>query len=412
MYILTISFLQNVETTKKSGNALESLTQAFYDTFKLKSKSSDAIDKSTPSPIPPKHLISWLHQTDHTNSVAKLSVSSSFTPLETPIIIDLRPTELYSQSHITDAFHVFVTPLLQKRWLRKSSIQPTADGTADAKINIETLIQPENRREEYKKLITEKNYVVVYDENMMENNLPGSVIWTIMNHLSKAGKVVHWIQGGFDAFAQENEFLFVNDQQTSSHEPATPLTPLTPIARTPSFSIQTSGLRTSLSKGKKFSLMCGNFASSSSSSSNLGTIEEPPKSALPGTPRLNNFDQKRLSSILASPSSSSPLTPTTPPNLDPSQILDFLYLGPDIYGNQINWTDVMQKLKVTHILNVAMECEPHNLAEVENKFVYKKWNVSDTPDEHIDEFLQETTAYIGTTSASSYVYMLFIFLTH
>ncbi|KAJ1503428.1 hypothetical protein HMI54_015014 [Coelomomyces lativittatus] len=103
---------------------------------------------------------------------------------------------------------------------------------------------------------------------------------------------------------------------------------------------------------------------------------------------------KRTTSFLLKTNQLKPIArPAMTPTLEePSQILDWLYLGPDLFTSNIDDAiKLMKSLNVSAILNMTFEVNPMTQSAFP---IYKQIACQDTADEKIEEFLDPATEFI------------------
>lgn len=116
----------------------------------------------------------------------------------------------------------------------------------------------------------------------------------------------------------------------------------------------------------------------------------------------NNFPSKIVDKKLVrvsncSPSSDLPLniSPTTSTVIPHyTKVLPYLYIGTETIPASSNAIERLKKLKVTHVLNVAMECNV-GVTFPEDQIVYKKIDLADNLAENIAKHLWESCEWIG-----------------
>ncbi|KAI9219344.1 hypothetical protein BC828DRAFT_398952 [Blastocladiella britannica] len=87
----------------------------------------------------------------------------------------------------------------------------------------------------------------------------------------------------------------------------------------------------------------------------------------------------------------------TPQLLDPSWIMDGLYLGPDLFGhNPAAAVDALRAIGVRAVLNMAFECVPPTAEEMQRTGIdrYLKIGTQDCADERIEAVLREATEFV------------------
>jgi len=101
---------------------------------------------------------------------------------------------------------------------------------------------------------------------------------------------------------------------------------------------------------------------------------------------INNFSP---SSDL--PLNISPTTSTVIPHY--TKVLPYLYIGTETIPASSDAVERLKKLKVTHVLNVAMECNV-GVTFPEDQIVYKKIDLADNLAENIAQYLWESSEWI------------------
>jgi len=112
------------------------------------------------------------------------------------------------------------------------------------------------------------------------------------------------------------------------------------------------------------------------------------------SPKLIDKNFLRVSSCSPSsdlPLNISPTTSTVIPHY--TQVLPYLYIGTETIPASPNAIERLKKLKVTHVLNVAMECNV-GVTFPEDQIVYKKIDLADNLSENIAKYLWESCEWI------------------
>ncbi|KAI9164424.1 hypothetical protein H9P43_008275 [Blastocladiella emersonii ATCC 22665] len=152
----------------------------------------------------------------------------------------------------------------------------------------------------------------------------------------------------------------------------------------------------------------GNTARPAPSLLAANQLQEEDESLASPLPRSGSQAQQAQHTFAASPAAAqapagetldegeqTPLTddPTTPASLDPSHIIDGLWLGPDLFGhNPEAARATLAAIGVGAVLNMAFECVPP--AAADRPAVYKQIATQDSADEKIELVLKEATAFI------------------
>jgi len=107
-------------------------------------------------------------------------------------------------------------------------------------------------------------------------------------------------------------------------------------------------------------------------------------------PYINRINNSSPSSDL--PVNISPTTSTIIPHY--TKVLPYLYIGTETIPASENAIERLKKLKVTHVLNVATECNV-SVTFPEDQIVYKKIDLADNLAENIAKYLWESSEWIG-----------------
>ncbi|KAJ3373349.1 hypothetical protein GGF31_000782 [Allomyces arbusculus] len=321
---------------------------------------------------------------------------------------------------------------------------------------LESLVFPETERDRFRDafLATDQT-AIVFDDTMAEHGAPGTVVWTVSNELlAQPGRTVYLLDGGLQALVRVDgvaAHLVGPAAATATAKPdavaSLAVDSAAPFQRTSSFSLRTSNLQ----RPKRMSLSLGlsGAAAAAATAPPVGG-DAPPPSALPngGMRRLSTGaapialartspglattaaaatagailghtlaeeDESAVSPIhparaaavaamapqtLLSPEMDSPLeTPTTPQDLEPSQILEWLWLGPDLFGhNPAAARQSLEQLRIGAILNMAAEVPPPVAHAMP---MYKHFPCLDSADEKIELVLKDATAFIDQARAKN-----------
>ncbi|KNE57111.1 hypothetical protein AMAG_02861 [Allomyces macrogynus ATCC 38327] len=334
-----------------------------------------------------------------------------------------------------------------------SAPAPTGRRTSVRGVVLESLVFPETERDRFRDAFLATDHIaIVFDETMAEHGAPGSVVWTVSNELlSQPGRCVYLLDGGFQSLVQVDgaaAHLVGPAAATAKPEAVASLAfdSSAPFQRTSSFSLRTSNLQ----RPKRMSLSLGPSGAAAAAPAPVGG-DVPPPSALPngGMRRLSTGavpialarvspglattaaaantgailshtlaeeDESAVSPIhparaaaaaalapqtqLLSPEMESPLeTPTTPQDLEPSQILEWLWLGPDLFGhNPAAARQSLEQLQIGAILNMAAEVPPPAAHAMP---MYKHFPCLDSADEKIELVLKDATAFIDQARAKN-----------
>jgi len=106
-------------------------------------------------------------------------------------------------------------------------------------------------------------------------------------------------------------------------------------------------------------------------------------------PYINRINNSSPSSDL--PVNISPTTSTIIPHY--TKVLPYLYIGTETIPASVNAIERLKKLKVTHVLNVATECNV-SVTFPEDQIVYKKIDLADNLAENIAKYLWESSEWI------------------
>lgn len=282
-------------------------------------------------------------QPEERNSIEPFELSTLLdtTKSYSPLLIDMRPLDLYEKSHIRHSIHMNVPTLLLKRYSR---------GVIPPNLNLESFISTPEGIDIYKSWLKQfqvddiqhlPNYAqcVLYDEQMIDL----SPVWVFLNAIQKNTKAaVTWLNSGYRGFYQWD---FTHNYIISKLNLPTP---------------SRSATTTTAHNNKKVDVQ------RRASLFNLDTSSK----------NRTNVAQR----LLVVETETVPVTPKTENEYDfvVSEIIPhFLYLGPEIVT-----TDQLiglQSRSIKRILNMAEECDD-NVPGLKEQFNYTKIAARDTVD--------------------------------
>jgi hypothetical protein len=319
-----------------------------------------------------------------------------------PILcIDTRVPQDFAEKYLRGSFNIFVPPILQKRWKKASEKE---SGANNKLINLETLVFPESERNRFFGVLQSTQVILLIDANFADQGGPGSVTGTIANKLlGKSNRQVFFLEGGFVALEQEkgaSEYLVspecVPQLQTGSNESG--FQDNQEFKRTTSFALKTNNLRQTISSRSKPKILP--MKEEISNDQSRVVVEEShcafPEDAVmhEAGPPSNNTSNSNMD--LSSPWSEDSLSPA---DLGPSEILKWLYLGPDLFAaNPSQALIQLKQLNIQAVLSMAAE----SIAPVPSALLsigcteYLHIKTQDSADERIEVTLPTALQYIGT----------------
>lgn len=364
-----------------------------------------------------------------------------------PLLIDMRPLEVFEKSHIRDSININVPTLLVKRYRR---------GVV-GNFNLESFITTPEGTDFYRAWL--KRYqlddiqflpphaqCVLYDDQMIDE---ASATWILMGVLSQnTNCIVQWLHHGYEGFNRW-DFTHTYQQGTLHHRSATSHSPPVPLPSTSKSQLFTNKLKmpipmvsrsaTTLSSNKNsnyhsvansnvqrraslFSLDTtmrkgtNGIASSAFRQRNGGnhngmsSITEPttannlfsPEEDVFHTPleQLPSDDQPMMTAL-------GDLTPKTENEYDfvISEIIpNFLYLGPEIATT--DQVSGLRQRSIKRVLNMAEECDD-DVPGLKENFVYQKIAARDTVEmQNVQGTLKKAVQAIGKQASFQWVRLI------
>eukprot|EP00835_Amoeboradix_gromovi_P005937 NODE_619_length_5923_cov_0.480769.p1 type:complete len:462 gc:universal NODE_619_length_5923_cov_0.480769:4125-2740(-) len=324
-----------------------------------------------------------------------ISNSSQFQELiKWPIVADIRKEDSYLKSHLKGSWNILVDNMMTKRWARKASLAPrslSAKPSDSPSLTIDQFIVPNSEvmRKSFVNYVKEKHTYCFYDAS---STSPSTIVYQLMQGLENQGFTVLWVSGGYKAISEKcqnypSKSHLLTSQSAIEDDRNTGLSLNTDIKRKQSRAVNLPGIN--LFTQEKVITPVGSAVSSFS----VENLKSPSNDT---TSPLSSIDSPGLNATLT---------------FNPSSILDdFLILGPDLFSQSS--PEVLQFIKehvITHVLNMAKECQPDPLLKIEELVEYKHFEVKDSVDEEVDQQLNGAVRYLihvkeTTTSPKVYVH--------
>ena len=314
----------------------------------------------------------WLNNTEQKESLIKW-----------PIVADIRKEDSYSKSHLKGSWNILVDNMMTKRWARKASLAPralSAKPSDSPSLTIDQFIVPNNDvlRQAFIDFVKDKHTYCFFDAS---SPTPSTIVYQLMQGLENQGFRVVWVTGGYKSISekcQQNPLksALLTSQLSFEDDKNTGLSLNTDIKRKQSRAVNLPGI--SLFTQDKLNTPVGSAVSSFS----VDSLRSPSNDGDNKTPSpLSSIDSPGLNATLT---------------FNPSSILDdFLILGPDLFSQSS--PEVLQFIKehhITHVLNMAKECQPDPQLNIHDLVVYKHFEVKDSVDEEVDQQLKDAVDYL------------------
>ena len=298
-----------------------------------------------------------------------------------PIIADIRKEESFCKSHLKGSWNILVDNMMTKRWARKASLAPralSAKPSDSPSLTIDQFIVPSTdiMRQSFCNYVKDKHVYCFFDASSPS---PSTIVYQLMQGLESQGYSVLWVSGGYKAINEKclistRYATFLTGQFVADEDRNTGLSLNTDIKRKQSRAVNLPGINLFTQDKIKTPTLGPN-------SFNVDQLRSPSNEGDKTPSPLSSIDSPGINAALT---------------FNPSSILDdFLILGPDLFSQSS--PEVLSFIKdhqITHVLNMAKECQPDPQLQINTLVEYKHFEVKDSVDEEVDQQLKEAVAYL------------------
>lgn len=346
----------------------------------------------------------------NTHPIEPFDLSDILNDKHSPLLIDMRPLELYEKSRIRSSIHMNVPTLLIKRYRRgvvsNFNLESFISTPQELKIFHDWLAQfqaPDIQN------VPEQAQVILYDDNMQDTSAPVWVLMGVIRRNSEAN--VHWLKSGFQGF-QKWDFsnAYIDGERSSPLSSSDKMIPLqiptvsksattfrAPVKEGPRraslFNLDTTNIKAPSLSNRKIKKRLDDIFSPTVEEEQFHTPQEvlpPPIPSVSFTSTTSSEDSREMVTAVMD------LTPKTENEYDfiVSEIVpNFLYLGPEI----VNAEQLigLKSRKIKRILNMAEECDD-DVPGLKNSFAYRKIAARDTVEmQNVQDTLKKAVQVIS-----------------